>query len=465
MVGARAPRRCTAAMPAGLVLALLVFAWGGGSAKAATAGFAVTNTPTPSHAPVGQEARFDITVTNNGQAPEQPSVFVDDGIVNLLSASVSCPGATNIAGSISGGSRCQYPALAPGESVTMSYTATVGNTSDSIASDRACVAPVAQDTGSNFPETACATGTITIDPNLTGMGYIAADLAILSITPSVDHAGVGDWVTFTIAAKNYGRDAGWLFVNTMRVQQGFVSGNGHAACGRVNQPAPGPDAFNGDGSQCEYGLIAPDDTVVDTVTAQVRGSDSGYATDTACTTTPDAMEVDPGTVGTDCQTAVVKIDQTDSAAGGTTGGTGSSAGGSRSTGPVVPPQSANPVATHPGNHTSSSSNGTGTCPTYTRRVGHRNWRYRIRRHERLTCGQSRRFIHRADRAFRPNALYANVRPWSCVRELQHAGGQVMWLVDCAQRAGQLLIWTEQRPQPPARSTRRSASVGGRSSRR
>lgn len=68
----------------------------------------------------------------------------------------------------------------------MTYTAHVTGTPESSADEIACVAPLSQDTGSNFPRTNCGTGTVTIDPNLSGVGAIWADLEVDSITPNVD---------------------------------------------------------------------------------------------------------------------------------------------------------------------------------------------------------------------------------------------------------------------------------------
>lgn len=104
-----------------------------------------------------------------------------------------------------------------------------------------------------------------------------SDLQVVSDTPSVSHALVGQDVTFTILARNNGP------VDTVEpaVEANFASDSlsFHAAamCGGV-----GPD-----GTQCEYGGLAPGGTVTETIVAQVQDTSNGYATDVACVRTLD----------------------------------------------------------------------------------------------------------------------------------------------------------------------------------
>lgn len=132
-----------------------------------------------------------------------------------------------------------------------------------------------------------------------------ADLGIVSITPSLTHAKVGDVVTFTIVATNYGPDPGEIDVNTAAASKGFVTTSTN--CGAVNGPPPQPGSFGADGAACEdIGSFPFGTTVTDTVVVQVAPTSSGVTSDTACTwSVPGINDPNPSN---DCATATVTVD-------------------------------------------------------------------------------------------------------------------------------------------------------------
>jgi uncharacterized repeat protein (TIGR01451 family) len=135
------------------------------------------------------------------------------------------------------------------------------------------------------------------------------DLGIVSITPDVRHARVGDYVTFTIVAKNFGPDVAELFVNTTDASESLTFGSSSSAnCGVINGPAPQPGIHGNDGSWCEHGLAQPGDIVTDALVMQIAPTSAGYASDTACAWSPEEPVgyADP-TNG--CATATVKVDR------------------------------------------------------------------------------------------------------------------------------------------------------------
>jgi hypothetical protein len=142
-----------------------------------------------------------------------------------------------------------------------------------------------------------------------------ADLGIVSILPSETTAKVGDYVTFTIVAENFGPGPEELFVNTLKSSEGLMSGGlmpgdpSSTNCGVVNGPAPQPGTHGNDGSWCEDGLTQPGDTVTDTVIMQIAPTSTGQASATACATSPDdpVGYADP-TNG--CKTATVQVSST-----------------------------------------------------------------------------------------------------------------------------------------------------------
>lgn len=154
-------------------------------------------------------------------------------------------------------------------------------------------------------------------------------------------------MTFTILATNHGRDAGWMFVNTAAVTSdlSFTSGppplgEPFALCGGYNAPAPTwtTEGVSADGSNCEYGLVAPGATVIDTYTTLVQGP--GFATDTACATSDgDVLQTSPGYA---CKTAVVAVAD-DTSPTPTASAPGGSVGGQRGASPPWPVTTAGPA--------------------------------------------------------------------------------------------------------------------------
>lgn len=142
-----------------------------------------------------------------------------------------------------------------------------------------------------------------------------ADLGIVSITPNVTHARVGDLVTFTIVAENYGPDSGEIDVNTAKAVEGLMGGGSTSTnCGIINGPPPQPGTFGNDGSGCEdIGSFPPGTTVIDTLIALIAPTSTGVASDTACTWSA-AGTSDPNP-SNDCATATVTVDSTTCPAG------------------------------------------------------------------------------------------------------------------------------------------------------
>ena len=153
-------------------------------------------------------------------------------------------------------------------------------------------------------------------PSPTPPAYVkGADLGIVSITPNVTHAKVGDLVTFTIVAENYGPDSGEIDVNTAKAVEGLMGGGSTSTnCGIINGPPPQPGTFGNDGSGCEdIGSFPPGTTVIDTLIALIAPTSTGVASDTACTWSA-AGTNDPNP-SNDCATATVTVDSTTCPAG------------------------------------------------------------------------------------------------------------------------------------------------------
>ena len=132
-----------------------------------------------------------------------------------------------------------------------------------------------------------------------------ADLAIVSITPDVPQAKVGDNVTFTIVARNNGPDPAELFVRTVESSASLAGGS--VTCYGVNEtPGPTNSGPSPDGPECEYRVVQPGDTVTDTVVARVEATGSKAAVDTTCVDAPDVIN-DPD-LSNNCATATVVID-------------------------------------------------------------------------------------------------------------------------------------------------------------
>jgi len=73
-----------------------------------------------------------------------------------------------------------------------------------------------------------------------------ADDGIVSITPDVSHAKIGDTILFTIVAETYGPDPAEINVNTLAATSGLTSaGNldGYSiSCGEPNGTVPRPSS-------------------------------------------------------------------------------------------------------------------------------------------------------------------------------------------------------------------------------
>ncbi len=258
-----------------------------------------------------------------------------------------------------------------------------------------------------------------------------ADVQVVSNTPSVADATIGQDVTFTIVAHNNGPDAVVLFVNTVATISGL---------------AVIPDAdtvvcdfgISNDGSDCEYGLIQPGETVTQTDTLETVATSSGYATEVACARSPYPID-DPNPLN-DCGVATVKLNQPAGSSGAVNSG-GWSNGGSG--GVVVAgsngaePQP--PVVSRPSLR---------VCAPYTFVYGQRaadRWQRMVRVGDIVAldrnCHGSRILIGRANAVFSrtqvKSGVYVNVSSWRC-RQLRVKGA---WLDDCSQ-GPRALSWSE-----------------------
>jgi uncharacterized repeat protein (TIGR01451 family) len=260
-----------------------------------------------------------------------------------------------------------------------------------------------------------------------------ADVQVVLNTPSVADATIGQNVTFTIVARNNGPDAVELFVNTVTTISGL---------------AVIPDAdtvvcdfgISNDGSDCEYGLIQPGETVTQTDTLETVATSSGYAAEVACARSPNPID-DPNPLN-DCGVATVKLDQPAGSSGGGNSG-GESNGGSG--GVVVTgsngsePQPQTPVVLHPPLR---------VCAAYTfvyRQRAAGPWQRTVRVGVIMAldgnCRGSRILIERANAVFSrtqvKSGIYVNVSSWRC-RQLRMKGA---WLDDCWQ-GPRMLSWSE-----------------------
>jgi uncharacterized repeat protein (TIGR01451 family) len=120
-----------------------------------------------------------------------------------------------------------------------------------------------------------------------------ADLAIVSNTASVEHAKVGDEITFTIIATNNGPDAADFNVMWTSEQLQLVS----ETCDLGISP---------DTPACEYGIVGPGVTVTTTVVAEVVATGSKHATSAGCMVEQAGFVNDPDSQN-NCAAATVKI--------------------------------------------------------------------------------------------------------------------------------------------------------------
>lgn len=260
-----------------------------------------------------------------------------------------------------------------------------------------------------------------------------ADVQVVSNTPSVADATIGQDVTFTIVAHNNGPDAVVLFVNTVATISGL---------------AVIPDAdtvvcdfgISNDGSDCEYGLIQPGETVTQTDTLETVATSSGYATEVACARSPYTID-DPNPLN-DCRVATVKLNQPagSSGAGNSGGGSNGGSGGVVVTGSNgAEPQPQSPVVSRPPLR---------VCVPYTFVYGQRRadrWQRAVRVGDIVArdgnCPGSRILIERANAVFSrtqvKSGIYVSVSSWRC-RQLRVKGA---WLDNCTQ-GPRALSWSE-----------------------
>ena len=140
-----------------------------------------------------------------------------------------------------------------------------------------------------------------------------ADIQVVSDTPSVTEATIGQDVTFTIVATNNGPDAVGMLINTESTLVGLAlppdptDSVDRLACQGVSN----------DGSACEYDWVQPGQTFTETLVLQTQPSSNGCASEVACAYAPWEQTVDAQF--NDCAVATVKLDQ-ESAGGGSGGG-------------------------------------------------------------------------------------------------------------------------------------------------
>jgi uncharacterized repeat protein (TIGR01451 family) len=120
-----------------------------------------------------------------------------------------------------------------------------------------------------------------------------ADLAIVSNTASVEHAKVGDQITFTIIAKNNGPDAADFNVMWTSEQLQLVS----ETCDL---------GISADTPACEYGIVDPGQSRTTIVVAEVISISSKHAVGTACVVEQAGFINDPDSQN-NCAAATVKI--------------------------------------------------------------------------------------------------------------------------------------------------------------
>jgi uncharacterized repeat protein (TIGR01451 family) len=119
-----------------------------------------------------------------------------------------------------------------------------------------------------------------------------ADIAIVSVTPSVRFAKVGDVVTFTVVATNNGPAP--AEVDTYVGNQLTSLAPVLYTCDRGISP---------DTPACEYGALDAGQSVTTILSAEVTATGAKFATITACVE-PWNVDSDPGN---DCATASIRI--------------------------------------------------------------------------------------------------------------------------------------------------------------
>ena len=120
-----------------------------------------------------------------------------------------------------------------------------------------------------------------------------ADLAVVSNVANVEHAKVGDEITFTIIATNHGPDAAELNVTWASEQMQLVS----ETCDL---------GISADTPACEYGIVDPGQSRTTIVVAEVISISSKHAVGTACLVEQPGFINDPDSQN-NCAAATVKI--------------------------------------------------------------------------------------------------------------------------------------------------------------
>ncbi len=120
-----------------------------------------------------------------------------------------------------------------------------------------------------------------------------ADLAVVSNVADVEHAKVGDRITFTIIATNHGPDAVELDLYWASEQMHLVS----ETCDL---------GISADTPACEYTIVEPGQTVTTKVVAEVLDTGSKHAVSTACIVEQAGLINDPDSQN-NCAAAAVKI--------------------------------------------------------------------------------------------------------------------------------------------------------------
>jgi len=131
-----------------------------------------------------------------------------------------------------------------------------------------------------------------------------ADLAIVSNTPNMTHARVGQDVTFTIVARNNGPEPSIVYVNiSLETSLTYV---GTELPSDALQIVGGEcdHGVSGDGVYCEYGIIEPGETLTQTFVGEVLPG-TRRATNTACI--PSWLDVNDANPANDCLPGTVKV--------------------------------------------------------------------------------------------------------------------------------------------------------------
>jgi hypothetical protein len=130
-----------------------------------------------------------------------------------------------------------------------------------------------------------------------------ADLAIVSKTADVRHAKIGQEVTFTIVATNFGPDAADL--NVVEDPGQLYPDRYPRADFQLGEEVC-DFGISPDSPACEYSLVQPGETVKTVAVMTVMPTAGDYASNTACVFSWDVPIIDPNPAN-DCVTMAVKI--------------------------------------------------------------------------------------------------------------------------------------------------------------